>query len=60
MEGLGKGEKQATLRAYFNQESQKNTGDFSDKAKLQSTVSFFDSTSTKTPSSQLDNRFLTP
>jgi hypothetical protein len=30
---LGRREKQVTLRAFFNQESQKNAGDFSDKAK---------------------------
>jgi hypothetical protein len=31
---LGKGEKQVTLRAYFDQESQKNNGGFNDKAKV--------------------------
>jgi DNA repair exonuclease SbcCD ATPase subunit len=59
-EGLGKGVKQVTLRTYFNQESQKNVGDFGDKAKVQSTLSFFDSASTKMHSPELDHRFLTP
>jgi CRISPR/Cas system-associated protein Csm6 len=60
LKSLEKKEKQITLRAYFNQESQKNEGDFNDTAKVQSTISFFDSASTKRHSAELDDRFLTP
>jgi hypothetical protein len=53
-------EKQVTLRSFFIKKSQKNEGDFNENVNVQSKLSFFDSTSTKMHSPELDNRFMTP
>ena len=60
LNSLGRREKQVTLRAFFHQESQKNSGGCTDNPKVQTTLSFFESCSKKMQLSEQDNGFLTP
>jgi hypothetical protein len=60
LESLGRREKQTTLRDSFNQARMKNIGDFNDNSKVQSKLSFSQSTSTKKPSQEHQDMFMTP